>query len=55
MRLEMTWTTPTCETHSCGMEVNMYAPDEEGEVLFRASRLAERCEDSELSEPETRD
>lgn len=49
----MTWTTPCCEIHNCGMEVNMYAPDEEGEVLFRTARLeAERAEALSASEPE---
>ena len=35
----MTSTKPVYETRNCGMEVNMYAPDEEGEVLFRNARL----------------
>ncbi len=52
----MTWTTPSYEMHNCGMEVNMYAPDEEGEVLFRTARLeAERAEATLASEPETQD
>lgn len=29
------WTSPAYNAVSCGMEVNMYAPDEEEDVLFR--------------------
>ena len=48
----MAWTKPTYASHNCGMAVNMYAPDEPGEVLFRARRL-ERAEESFQGEPET--
>jgi coenzyme PQQ precursor peptide PqqA len=37
----MIWTKPCYETHNCGMEVSMYSPDEEGEVLFRVTCLNE--------------
>ncbi len=33
------WTKPSYAAHACGMEVNMYAPDEDGDVLFRAAAI----------------
>lgn len=50
----MVWTKPSYASHNCGMEVNMYAPDEPGEVLFRTARL-ERAEESRRCEPERRE
>lgn len=30
----MAWTAPTVEEATCGMEINMYFPAEEDDVLF---------------------
>jgi coenzyme PQQ precursor peptide PqqA len=30
----MTWTTPTIEEATCGMEINMYFPADDEGVLF---------------------
>ena len=36
------WTKPAYGSQACGMEVNMYAPDEDNDVLFRATSQGER-------------
>ncbi len=30
----MTWSKPILRETECGMEINMYSPDEDGGVLF---------------------
>lgn len=34
---KLKWAKPSFTAQACGMEVNMYAPDEEGDVLFRTN------------------
>lgn len=51
----MTWTKPTFKTAACGMEVSMYAPDEQEDVLFRTRRLADERAQSVNAQPRGND